>query len=67
MAEKMKITKSYKNGAGESIKVELEIDIDKLALPMANRAIFAKSGKATALEGGIKCRVVERGGQPVAA
>lgn len=58
----MKITRSYtKRATGEPFTVELEIDLEEIAHALASRAIVSKLGKARALGGDIKCRIVSRG------
>ena len=44
----------------ERFSVELEIEIEEVAQALAARAIKSKSGKAVALGGDIKCKVIHR-------
>lgn len=44
----------------EHFAVELEIKVEEVAQALAARAIQSKSGKAVALGGDIKCKVISR-------
>lgn len=64
----MKIERAYtKSSTGESFTVEVEIDLEEIARALAARAITSKGGKAQALGGDIKCRVIERSNAPATA
>jgi hypothetical protein len=44
----------------ERFSVEIEVNIEEVAQALAARAIQSKSGKAVALGGDIKCKVISR-------
>jgi hypothetical protein len=55
----IKHVRRFKNlKTGESFVVEMEINIDEVCRHLAARAIGSKSGKSVALNGDIKCKVI---------
>jgi hypothetical protein len=59
MADKIKHRHQYKRlSDGAVFEVELEIDVDEVCRLLAARAIGSKLGKSQALNGDIKCKVI---------
>lgn len=60
----MKTTHQFRDvRTGEVFTVELECDLNEIAHALAARAHKSKQGKARALNGDIRCKVIARGTQ----
>ena len=55
----MKIVRTYKHAeTGERYTVEIVFDLELIAFDMARRAVWNRTKKAGAFEGGIKAKVL---------